>query len=45
MENIYFISVVRDFELYDKCITKNKFIINNDKIKCVAFDNRSENII
>jgi 2-polyprenyl-3-methyl-5-hydroxy-6-metoxy-1,4-benzoquinol methylase len=43
MDNIIFISVVRDFDMYNKVIRNNPFVIN-DKIILKPIDNKIENL-
>ena len=43
MDKIIFISVVRDFEMYDRLVRKNEYNLNNGA-EFVYFDNREENI-
>ena len=43
-EDVYFISVVNDYKMYDQCIGANPFVINAKNIKLVDFDNTKENI-
>lgn len=43
-EEIYFISVVNNYDLYNKCVAQNPFVKNFGNIKCIDFDNTKENI-
>jgi len=43
-EDVYFISVVNDYKMYDRCIGKNPFVINAKNIKLIDFDNTKDNI-
>ena len=43
MDKIVFISVVRDFEMYDRLVRKNEYNLNR-WTEFVCFDNREENI-
>ncbi len=43
-KSIYFISVVQDFDLYNRLVRKNGFISNEQQIEFHAFDNSVKNI-
>ena len=42
-ENVIFISVVNNYDLYNTCVTGNVFIKNISGISCVDFDNTRQN--
>ena len=42
-DNVFFISVVNDFSLFNRFIAENPFIKNNKSFKLVTFDNTKDN--
>ncbi len=44
MDTIYFISVVNDYDIYNKCYKNNPVINGSDNYKLVDFDNVKENL-
>ena len=43
-EDIYFISVVNDYAMFDRCIKENPYIKYNSNIKLIDFDNTKDNV-
>ena len=43
-DDVYFISVVNNYELFNKCIKDNPFVKNLKNVKVVDYDNTKENI-
>ena len=43
-EKIFMISVVKDYNMFDKYVRNNPFVKNQNNIECVDYDNRNENL-